>query len=90
MRAKLSVLRACCRVLRPEGRIAYYTIYAPPDLSSADYARITNFWPAGATRRRWPSEMLRSAGFVHVEETDVTTRYRVTTRYSVIASLNIA
>ncbi len=80
MRAKLSVLRACHRVLKPEGRIAYYTIYVPADLSAADYRRITTFWPAAANGRRWPSEMLESAGFSDVHETDVTKQYRMTSR----------
>ncbi len=80
MRAKLSVLRACHRVLKPEGRIAYYTIYVPADLSDADYRRITKFWPPAANGRRWPSEMLESAGFIDVHETDVTKQYRKTSQ----------
>jgi len=76
--AKLSVLRACHRVLKPEGRIACYTIYAPHDLSDADYRRILKFWPSATTRRRSPSEMLESAGFTDVHETDVTKQYRMT------------
>lgn len=80
MPAKLSVLRACHRVLKPEGRIAYYTIYAPPDLSPADYRRITKFWPPASTRRRTPAEMLESAGFIDVQERDVTKQYRKTSR----------
>ncbi len=80
MPAKLSVLRACRRVLKAEGRIAYYTIYAPPDLSAADYRRIMKFWPPAATRRGTPSEMLESAGFIDVRETDVAKQYRTTSR----------
>ncbi len=80
MRAKLSVLRACHRVLKPGGHVAYYTIYVAPDLSAADYRRIMKFWPAAATRRRSPSEMLESAGFIDVHETDVTKQYRMTSR----------
>ncbi len=80
MRAKLSVLRACHRVLKPEGRIAYYTIYVPADLSEADYRRITKFWPPAANGRRWPHEMLESAGFIDVHETDVTKQYRLTAK----------
>ncbi len=67
-------------MLRPEGRIAYYTIYVAPDLSAADYRRMTNFWPSAATGRRSPSDMLRSAGFHNVEETDVTKQFSVTAR----------
>ncbi len=80
MPAKLSVLRACRRVLKAEGRIAYYTIYAPPDLSAADYRRIMKFWPPATTRRRSPAEMLESAGFIDVRETDVTKQYRATSQ----------
>jgi SAM-dependent methyltransferase len=78
VRAKLSVLRACRRVLKPGGRIAYYTIYVPPDLSAADYRRITKFWPLAANGRRSPPEMLESAGFTDVHETDVTRQYGIT------------
>ncbi len=78
MPAKLSVLRACRRILKAEGRIAYYTIFAPPDLSPADYRRIMKFWPPATTRRRSPAEMLESAGFIDVRETDVTKLYRAT------------
>ncbi len=80
MPAKLSVLRACHRVLKPGGRIAYYTIYVAPDLSAADYRRIMKFWPQAGTRKRSPSEMLESAGFVDVRETDVTKQYRTTSQ----------
>ncbi len=74
------MLRACHRVLTPEGRVAYYTIYVPPDVSAADYRRSLKFWPAVGTRGRWPAEMLRSAGFSDVEETDVTKQFRTTSR----------
>ena len=80
MRAKLSVLRACHRVLKPEGRIAYYTIFVPPDLSEAEYRGITRFRPLAATGRRSLPEMLESAGFTDVRETNVTKQYRTTVR----------
>jgi cyclopropane fatty-acyl-phospholipid synthase-like methyltransferase len=80
VRAKLSVLRASHRVLKPGGRIAYYTIYVVPDLSEAEYRQAIQFWPSAGTARREPAEMLASAGFVDVNETDVTKQYRTTTR----------
>ena len=58
----------------------YYTIYVLPDLSDADYRRALKFWPEAATTGRWPTEMLESAGFADVRETDVTRQYRRTAR----------
>jgi hypothetical protein len=65
------VLRACRRVLRPHGRVAFYTIYIPPGLSEADYRRAVVDGPPAPTLRRH-DEMLRAAGFDRIEETDVT------------------
>ena len=79
MRAKLSVLRACRRVLKPGGRIAFYTIYVSPDLSAADYGRIMKFWPSASAGSRSLSEMLE-AGFIGVRDTDVTKQYQKTSR----------
>ncbi len=74
------MLRACHRVLKPKGRIAYYTIYIAPDLIEPGYRRAVKFWPEAATTRRHPAEMLESAGFVDVHETDVTKQYQATAR----------
>lgn len=80
MRAKLSVLRACHRVLKPKGRIAFYTIFVSPGLSAADYGRIMKFWPSASAGSRSHSEMLESAGFIDVDEADVTKQYKATAR----------
>ena len=79
MRAKLSVLRACRRVLKPGGRIAFYTIYVAPGLSVPGYRRIMKFWPSASAGSRSLSEMLE-AGFIGVRDTDVTKQYQKTSR----------
>ena len=65
-------------MLKPGGRIAYYPIYVPPGLSDAEYRRILKFWPSAASGRRSALEMLTSAGFNDVDETDVTKQYKAT------------
>jgi len=74
------VLRACFRVLKPGGRIAYYTIFVPPDLDAAEHRRAAKFWPSATTRGRRPSDMLGAAGFSEVEEQDVTSEFEATAR----------
>ncbi len=75
------MLRACNRLLRPGGRIAYYTIFVTPGLSPAEFRRALRAGPpAVASRRRTESEMLRSAGFVDVREVDATAEFLRTTR----------
>ncbi len=74
---KLSVLRACRRVLRPGGRLAFFTIFIPEGLSDDAYRRAVI---AGASaietpRHRQHTEMLASAGFVDISETDVTEEF---------------
>jgi len=81
VRAKLSVLRACRRLLRPGGRIAFYTIFIAPGVSEADRRRILALGdPPWLASPAGQSELLRSAGFIEVEETDVTDEYLLTAR----------
>jgi len=76
VRAKLSVLRACRRVLRPGGRIAFFTIYPAEGLSEKDYRRVIRSRPPGlGTFRRDHRELLASAGFVAVAETDTSAEF---------------
>lgn len=81
MRAKLSVLRACRRLLRPGGRIAFYTIFIPPGLDEANYRRVvaSNEPPEVASSATQPA-LLRSAGFVDIDEVDVTGEFGRTAR----------
>lgn len=75
------MLRACRAVLRPSGRIAYFTIAIAPGLSERDRLRAARAGPrsvrAGGLSQ---SELLGAAGFVDIEERDVTPEFLVTNR----------
>jgi cyclopropane fatty-acyl-phospholipid synthase-like methyltransferase len=74
------VLRATRRVLRRGGRTAFFTIVVPAELSAAARRRAAQVGPPSvASRSSYPS-MLRSAGFVDIEERDVTAEYLDTAR----------
>ena len=75
MRAKLSVLRACRRLLRPGGRLGFYTIYIPPGLPEDAYRRAVLAGPEAVVSRRDHLPLLRSAGFANISETDVTPEF---------------
>ncbi len=75
------MLRACGRLLRPGGGIAFYTIFISPGLSESAYRRALKRGPARvASRRREHQELLRSAGFLGVSETDLTAEFLRITR----------
>ena len=67
--------------MRPSGRIAFYTIFIPSGLSPSEYRRAARSGPAAVTsRRREQGQLLRSAGFARIEESDVTGDFLRTTR----------
>ena len=75
------MLRACKRLLRPAGRIAFYTIFIASGLSEAAYRRAARAGPSAVTsRRREQGDLLRSAGFARVREIDVTGEFLRSTR----------
>ena len=75
------MLRACWRVLRPGGRLAFYTIFVPPGLSQADQRRaLRSGPPAVASGRRAHADLLLSAGFTRPAETDLTADFLRTAR----------
>jgi SAM-dependent methyltransferase len=80
LRQKLSVLRANWRVLRPGGRIAFYTIIIARGLSTRDHRRAVCCGPPAVGTRSDYLDLLRSAGFVELDEVDVTAAYRDTAR----------
>ena len=80
MTAKLSVLRACKRVLRPHSRLAFFTITVAPGLSKQAHRRAVRAGPPAVGARRDSHSLLRQAGFAQVSESDVTPEYAVTAK----------
>lgn len=69
------MLRACARLLRPQGRLAFYSIFAAPGLSKAERARARDAGPFAMSLRVPYASMLRSAGFTDIEERDATPEF---------------
>ena len=77
---KLAVLRACHRLLRPGGRLAFTTIHVADDLDPRQRRRAVRAGPwQVATRRPYP-ELVVQAGFDDVVAIDVTEAYARTQR----------
>jgi cyclopropane fatty-acyl-phospholipid synthase-like methyltransferase len=66
------VLRAIAQLLRPGGRLAFATIFVPADLAPADQRRAIQAGPRAVAARGEHSAMLKRAGFVDIDETDIT------------------
>lgn len=63
-------------MLKPGGRLAFYTIFIPPGLSQSAYRRALRLGPrAVASGQREQPELLRSAAFGDIAETDVTAEF---------------
>ena len=73
------MLRASRRLLRPGGRLAFFTITVTPGLSRADHRKAVAAGPPAITGPP-TTELLTRAGFVDVHEADVTAGYLDTTR----------
>jgi len=74
------VLRACREILKPGGRLAFYTIYIPAGLPPDVYERAKQAGPRAAGTREDHQSMLKSAGFERIREIDVTAQYLATLR----------
>lgn len=85
MTAKLSVLRACRTLLRPGGRLAFFTITVSPGLSRRDHRRAVRAGPPAVAARRDSRALLEQAGFGGVSERDVTPEYEMTTEAWLVA-----
>jgi cyclopropane fatty-acyl-phospholipid synthase-like methyltransferase len=77
---KLTVLRACQRLLRPGGRLAFTTIHVAPGLDDRQRRRARRAGPVGvATRAEYPTLIAR-AGFADIVQVDLTSDYATTER----------
>jgi cyclopropane fatty-acyl-phospholipid synthase-like methyltransferase len=72
------VLRACRRLLRPAGRIGFYTIVESPGLSPAARRRARAAGPRAVAMRSDHHRLLRAAGFHDITERDVTPAFAAT------------
>jgi cyclopropane fatty-acyl-phospholipid synthase-like methyltransferase len=80
------VLRACRRLLRPGGRLAFFTIEVAPDLPRDEHRRAASAGPAVCAGPDL-AELLRRARFVDVVAEDRTTEYAATARAWLAARL---
>jgi hypothetical protein len=74
------VLRASRRVLRPGRRIAFYSIFVPPGLTTRDRRRAARCGPPAVATPSTYRGLLASAGFDELDEVDVTAAYLDTAR----------
>jgi cyclopropane fatty-acyl-phospholipid synthase-like methyltransferase len=77
---KLAVLRACRRLLRPGGRMAFTTIYVPDDLEPRQHRIGVRAGPWQVATRRSYRELVAQAGFERIVEVDVSGDYATTQR----------
>ena len=78
--AKLSVLRACRRLLRRGGRMAFLTIMSASNLTPSQRRQAVQAGPPAVLARQDHGSLLRTAGFNDIEERDVTAGYLTTVR----------
>ena len=77
---KLAALRGSRQVLKPGGRTAFFTIYVPRGLSGQSRRRALAAAPHYGRSRVSNVQLMRSAGFADINETDCTDRYLDTLR----------
>lgn len=67
-------------MLRPGGRIAFYSIFIPAGLTDRDHRRALRCGPPVVTTRGDYITLLRAAGYLKLKEVDVTAAYLDTAR----------
>jgi hypothetical protein len=80
------VLRASKRLLRPDGRLAFFTIQVAQGLSATDHRKAVTAGPPSVAGDDGAG-LARRAGFVDVLERDVTPAYLETARAWRVARL---
>ena len=80
VRPKLTALRECARVLVPGGRMSFITIHPADGLGPADRRRAARSGPVAVSISRPHRELLASAGFVDITETDCSDEFMTTTQ----------
>ena len=66
-------------MLKSEGRIAGYVIHVAPGLSLRDYDRAVELGPSEVGANDGPARLHEAAGFVEVQQIDVTPAFLETT-----------
>lgn len=74
------MLRACQRLLRPGGRLAFLVITVASGLDPRAHRRAVRAGPSAVAARRPLPRLVADAGFVDVAETDVTSQYATTAK----------
>ena len=75
---KLATLRATCQALRHGGRTAFTAIFPASGLTAAEARRAIEAGPPNCGLRTSYPSLLRSAGYVEIEERDLTADYFAT------------
>jgi cyclopropane fatty-acyl-phospholipid synthase-like methyltransferase len=78
LRPKLATLRATFQALRGGGRTAFTSIFPAAGLSAAEARRAIEAGPPNCGLRTSYPSLLRSAGFVEIDERDLTAGYFAT------------
>lgn len=66
--------------MKPGGRTAFFTIYVPDDVSPTARRRALGAAPKYGWSRTSHTQLMRSAGFDDIDETDYTKQYHETLR----------
>jgi SAM-dependent methyltransferase len=80
LEAKLSVLKECRRVIRPEGKMVFTVLSVVPDLPPAEHGRAIERGPSFVDTDTAYPELLRRAGWEMLDNFDLTDVYRQTVR----------